>query len=154
MSAFARHMQELIRFHAPDVLLLLETKVTGDAADHVCASLKFLKIHRIDENGFKGGIWLLWNPNKVMIDVVHETDEAIRAVIQVIPSMHAWFLTGIYASPTRFKRLSLWSELSELASTIICLGWLFMILMKSLFSRKREVVNLSILLQLFLSLFA
>lgn len=67
----------------PNVLLLLETKVINEAANQACAAIKLPKVHRIDGNEFKGGIWLFWDPDKVKVVIVHATDQAVHAIIQV-----------------------------------------------------------------------
>ncbi|KAH1096692.1 hypothetical protein J1N35_013613 [Gossypium stocksii] len=47
--------------HKPDIVSLLETRVSGAKADKIIAKLGFQFSHRVEAIGFFGGIWLGWN---------------------------------------------------------------------------------------------
>lgn len=50
----------------PDVICLFETKNSGEWADKIIARISMDKSFRVKENGFVGGIWILWNSSVVM----------------------------------------------------------------------------------------
>ena len=63
-------MKDLLKQHKPDILGLLEPKVSRSQADDVCQKLGFKEWIRVEAVGFSGGIWIFWN-SSLVIDVVH-----------------------------------------------------------------------------------
>lgn len=104
-------LSETLRFQKPEILVLLETKVHGAVADDFSSHIPFDRMHRVDGNGRRGGIWLFWDPIHVRVDVVHESPKALHAIVQVMPSSFTWLLTAVYASPCRSIRNLLWDDL-------------------------------------------
>lgn len=49
---------------------MLETKEEGVKADDICGKLPFSRIERVNPEGFKGGIWLLWNDTFVNVELI------------------------------------------------------------------------------------
>ncbi|KAK9158230.1 hypothetical protein Scep_004804 [Stephania cephalantha] len=58
-----RVLKTLCAIHKLELLVLLETRISGDQADKVIRKLGFQKSHRIEARGFSGGIWVLWRPD-------------------------------------------------------------------------------------------
>lgn len=62
---FVMHAQDLINVHAPNSLILLETKLSDQGALSAARSLGFTRKHIIDLEGAQGGIWIPWQPVKL-----------------------------------------------------------------------------------------
>ena len=65
--------------------------------------------------GFSGGLWLLWNSDKVEVEALANTEQEIHVEVKVRSSNSAWLFLAIYASPRSEERLLLWSNLSKVA---------------------------------------
>lgn len=61
-------------------------------------------MHRMDGDGRRGGLWIFWDAIHVRVDVIHESNQAIHAIIQVNPFFFTWLLTAVYASHRRTVR--------------------------------------------------
>ena len=61
---FQNHVRELVRFHNPDVLVVMETCIRGDRAKDIYDRLPFDSAIHTETIDFAGGIWLSWNADK------------------------------------------------------------------------------------------
>ncbi|GKV25513.1 hypothetical protein SLEP1_g34945 [Rubroshorea leprosula] len=115
------HVLELKRIHSPAIMLIMETKLNGERA-HNMASRIFPNCHVVDSDGLAGGIWLLWDANKVSIDIIFSSNQAIHAMVKVcnhsVISNFEWFFSGVYGRPQFDIRSLLWHELSDMAKHI------------------------------------
>ncbi|KAK5832488.1 hypothetical protein PVK06_016290 [Gossypium arboreum] len=59
-SKFVRVLWEYNREHRPDLISLLETRVSGEKADLVIAKLGFNNSHHVEAVVFSRGIWIGW----------------------------------------------------------------------------------------------
>lgn len=68
---FPREMRDWVRIHRPSLIILLEPRISGSGADKVCKKLG--KSHWIisKEDGFSGGIWLLWDEASFLVSLIH-----------------------------------------------------------------------------------
>ncbi|GKV08919.1 hypothetical protein SLEP1_g20489 [Rubroshorea leprosula] len=118
---FLNHVLELKRIHSPAIMLIMETKLNGERA-HTLASRIFPDCHVVDSDGLAGGLWLLWDVNKVNIDIVFSSSQAIHAVVKVcnhsVISNSDWFFSGVYGRPHFDIRSLLWHELSDMAKHV------------------------------------
>ena len=64
---FQSHVRELVRCHNPDVLVVMETRIGGDRAKDISDRLPFDNAIHTETMGFAGGIWLMWNADKVEV---------------------------------------------------------------------------------------
>ena len=111
---FRRAFLELKRIHNPIICFILETRVSGEPANRLCDQLGFGGKHIVNANGFSGGIWMIWDPTAVKVDIIPHGNQAIHAVCQVLNSNSfnfSWLISGIYASTKLIKRMDLWDEL-------------------------------------------
>ncbi|GLU11862.1 hypothetical protein SLE2022_285820 [Rubroshorea leprosula] len=127
---FHSSAMDLKRTHNPAIMLVVETKLSGEDARSQAASLGFAKSFVVNSNGLAGGLWLLWDDAAVVVDIVSYSDQAIHAIIKVCnnPSFPTdwflsgiygdWFLSGIYGRPQIATRALLWNELSTIAENI------------------------------------
>ena len=65
--------------------------------------------------GYAGGLWLLWNSDKVEVEALANTEQEIHVEVKVRSSNFAWLLSTIYASPRSEERCILWENLTKVA---------------------------------------
>ena len=63
--SFQRYVRELIRCHNPAILVVMETRIEGDRAREITDRLPFDGAIHMETIGYKGGLWMLWNSNRV-----------------------------------------------------------------------------------------
>lgn len=64
---------------------------------------------------YAGGLWMLWNLEKVEVTPLSSTKQEIHAVVKVQNSNSSWMFTIVYASPRSAKRYILWNNLSKVS---------------------------------------
>ena len=67
--SFQKHVREMVQKYNSDILVVMETCVGVNRAREIIERLPFDRAIRSDAIGFVGGIWVLWNSERV--DVVH-----------------------------------------------------------------------------------
>ena len=65
--------------------------------------------------GFAGGIWLLWNSDRVGVVHLASTEQEIHVEVKVLPFNLSWIFTAVYASSRIVERQVLWENLSKVA---------------------------------------
>lgn len=73
-TKFKNNMLELIRLHCMDLLFICEPRISGEKALAVVKSLGFPCYGIVDSIGFVGGMWLLWDANKIHVEIVGISD--------------------------------------------------------------------------------
>ncbi|KAL6199614.1 hypothetical protein ACLB2K_029398 [Fragaria x ananassa] len=111
---FRSSIQELVKMNNVDILFICEPRIQFEGAKKFLLSLGFTDFVGREANGFSGGIWLLWNKNKVDIDIVDSNFQSISVKVSWIGSS-PWLLTGVYASPYNTSRSSLWSYFDSIS---------------------------------------
>jgi len=113
-SNFLFTLKELIRIYSLKIMILVETKISGIAANEVCKKIAFDGVFCVEANGFKGGIWVLWREEELHLRVLSSSDQ--YATLEVsMRDAGGWLLSAIYGSPIEQKRTELWSELDGFA---------------------------------------
>ncbi|GLT77972.1 hypothetical protein SLA2020_495240 [Shorea laevis] len=117
-ESFKRHVMDLKATHRPCMMLIMETKVSGDRAKAIASHL-YPNYHIVDANGFAGGLWLLWDASQISADVIADSDQAIHAIVKVrspssLPCIE-WFFSSVYGRPQFDLRSKLWQELRTLS---------------------------------------
>ncbi|KAK8704164.1 hypothetical protein V6N13_047796 [Hibiscus sabdariffa] len=59
-ARFLPAAKQFLRDNKPDVVVFVEPRIRGRRADSVISSLGFPNSHRVEANGFAGGIWVAW----------------------------------------------------------------------------------------------
>ncbi|KAF7833895.1 reverse transcriptase [Senna tora] len=72
-AEFRRVFRATIAAYQPDAVILTETRLSGERALGVIATLGFEHAYKVDAMGFAGGIWLLWNDNNISIQVLRSS---------------------------------------------------------------------------------
>lgn len=97
-----RVFRELVTNHKLDVVILIETRVCGERASGIIATLGFERYVKVDAMGFASSIWVLWNPHTVYMEPVASSFEEIY--LQVRVSNKNFLLFAIYVSLTYAQR--------------------------------------------------
>lgn len=102
--AAVRALKKLIRFNCPDVVFLMETKLSDTDKKAKSILLRgplsnlFMVNCVISSKNRSGGLALIWN-NNVNIDILSFNKMIIDAYITTCNSNFSWFTTGCYGSP-------------------------------------------------------
>ena len=113
--AFKNYVRELVRIHDPAILIVMETQVGGDRAKEITNDLPFDGAIHTDTIGYAGGLWLLWNEDRVEVSKLANTEQEIHVIVKVHSSNLNWLLSAIYASPRCAERQVLWGNLKMMA---------------------------------------
>ena len=81
--SFHKHVRELAQNHDPAILVVMETKVGGDRAGEITDKLPFDGAIHTETIGYTGGLWVLWNADKVEISSLANTEQEIHIVVKV-----------------------------------------------------------------------
>ncbi|GKV40167.1 hypothetical protein SLEP1_g47835 [Rubroshorea leprosula] len=60
----------------------METKLAGEKAKEIAASLRFLRASIVDANGLAEGIWLLWDDTRFQVNELNERAQVIHAMVK------------------------------------------------------------------------
>lgn len=93
----------------------METKFGGSKAKEVTNRLPFDGAIHTETIGFTGGLWLLWNEDKVEIEELAKTIQEIHVKVKVHTPNLSWIFFAIYASPRSEERCILWNNLTKVA---------------------------------------
>ena len=112
---FRNVVKSLIDIHKPDMLVLLEPRISGIKAERLIHFLKFSHFHMVEALGFSGGIWCLWNDNWY-VQVMFNHKQFVHLNVWDDSRYNFWF-TVVYGSPQAKTRMRLWSDLTDIAAT-------------------------------------
>ena len=115
--SFVSMMKDLHRKYEFSILILLETRISGERADIVIQNLDFDGVCRVEANGFAGGIWTLWDAIVWNVNILSTTSQFIHMQISAQGGSH-WLLTACYGRPQPSLRAALWYDLHSLASLV------------------------------------
>lgn len=60
-------MREIVNNHNPAVLIIMETKIGGEKARAITDRLPFDGVIHTDTIGYAGGLWTLWDLDRVEV---------------------------------------------------------------------------------------
>ena len=116
-SPFSRALRLLLQKYRPNVLVILEPRISGDIADAVIRSTGFQNSHRFEATGFSGGIWVLWN-DVWRLEVLESNSQFIHCRVLDGGRVLSYF-TAVYGHPVPSRRNVLWDHLSRLNSGMV-----------------------------------
>ncbi|KAL8171308.1 hypothetical protein V2J09_023112 [Rumex salicifolius] len=110
-GGFTRTIKYISRHYSMDLLALMETKTSGSYANEVCQKLKVRLPNsvRVEAQGFKRGLWLLWDGNVVDTQVLTQSHHFIRVAAKK-GNMHVEYICT-YGPPTVHRRRRFWLDL-------------------------------------------
>ena len=65
--SFHNHVRDLVHNHDPAIMVVMETRIGGKRAKEIFGRLPFDGAIHTDTIGFTGGLWLLWNFDRVQV---------------------------------------------------------------------------------------
>ncbi|KAI8023340.1 hypothetical protein LOK49_LG03G00054 [Camellia lanceoleosa] len=110
-------MKKLLYFYKPDILILMETKVTFSSMGNFFNNLGFSTSTIVDPFGRFGGIWLIWNTDHVNVRTLAVSNQYVQATVHK-EDYEEWLFSAVYTSPNLFARETLWEELEDTANNI------------------------------------
>ncbi|KAJ4833299.1 hypothetical protein Tsubulata_004319 [Turnera subulata] len=113
---FVRNCNEFCRINKPEVLAIVEPRISGRRATQVVRRLRFSSSHRVEARGFAGGIWLLWDETRIQMSILFNHPQFIHA--KVTRGDVSFLFTAVYGCPQEKWRKFLWLNLEALALTI------------------------------------
>ncbi|KAK4492627.1 hypothetical protein RD792_003445 [Penstemon davidsonii] len=119
---FRTTFNDLVKTHKPDIVFLLETKVSEERAETISLGLGFTGVCRAPTEGRGGGIWMLWRKEETRVDILNVDPQAIHGIIGGNLN-GGWLCSGIYARPDSAHRENLWTKIEEM-STAVALPWM------------------------------
>lgn len=119
---FMRNFLDLKRVYRPAIVAILEPRVGGAVADRQCGGMGMSSWYRVEADGFRGGIWLLWDDEQVKVVILHAQPQFVHVMVAAHQGRQ-WCLTIVYASPNTTIRASIWSELRRM---IVAQPWCVM----------------------------
>ena len=97
------------------MFVVMETRLGGERTKGITDRLRFDRAIHTDMIDRTGGLWLLWNSDKVEVTLMEKIEQEIHVTIKVRTSNLSWLFSAIYASP-RFTEMSvLWNNLINVA---------------------------------------
>ncbi|XP_052287360.1 uncharacterized protein LOC127898893 [Citrus sinensis] len=114
--SFRRSFSAVVTNYKPIMVVLMEPRISGSKADNFIKNSGFEKSHRVEAEGFSGGIWILWK-NLFDVEIVENHTQFIHLKISRNNNLLTW-MTAIYASPNPSIRRHLWNELAKIALTV------------------------------------
>ena len=114
--SFHNHVRDLVHNHDPAIMVVMETRIGGKRAKEIFGRLPFDGAIHTDTIGFAGGLWLLWNFDRVQVTQLALSEQEIHVLVKVLPSNFEFICTAMYASPRFHKRCVLWNNLKNAAN--------------------------------------
>ncbi|KAL4332531.1 hypothetical protein GQ457_07G011940 [Hibiscus cannabinus] len=107
---FNRSFKLLIRKQRPDIVAIMEPRISGRAADKFIQHSSFEFSYRVEAHGFSGGIWVLWR-STVKLEVLPVSNQFVHALCSLHSDGIQVFVSFVYASPNSVERRGLWNHL-------------------------------------------
>lgn len=110
---FPATFKSLVVNYKVEIFVILEPRISGKKADAVIQKLGFAHSHRVEADGFSGGIWVLWSSN-VSIDILTNHVQFIHMQVHCPSTPTRFLFTAVYGSPQAKFRKFLWQDLMTL----------------------------------------
>ena len=92
---FQDHIRDLFHSHNPAILVVMETHIGGVRAREITNRLPFENAIHTDTIGLAGGLWMLWNSERVDVTHLASTEQEIHAIVKVPNSDSNWLFSAI-----------------------------------------------------------
>ncbi|CAL1377530.1 unnamed protein product [Linum trigynum] len=84
--------------YKPDIVCILEPRISGNDASSVIKSLGYDTWAIYDAIGFSGGIWVLWNPSDLKLEEFDNHKQFINLKCSSA-NVETFQIIAVYASP-------------------------------------------------------
>ncbi|KAJ4845396.1 hypothetical protein Tsubulata_010578 [Turnera subulata] len=109
-------MLDLKRVWKPNIAVVMEPRISGRKENRVVSRLGFSNSHRVDPRGFSGGIWILWEAQRMDVSIIYNHTQFIH--LRVSMNNSSFLFTAVYGAPQDRWRKFLWENLISLAKDI------------------------------------
>ncbi|KAL5831677.1 hypothetical protein ACOSQ4_017031 [Xanthoceras sorbifolium] len=116
-KSFPKTVLDLKNIHNFDMIAILEPRISGIRASRVIKRLGFSDSFILEANGFSGGIWILWNNNRINMQVLASSKQSVTLLVDDVNKW--WVLTIVYASPIASTRKNLWRYLNDIRNCFV-----------------------------------
>lgn len=117
-KTFPALIKDLKAKHSLDILVLVETRISGVRASKVLQNLGFPCFECVQAKGFSGGIWVLWEDATFSLEVVTKNKQFMHLKVQPKKDSQYWWLTCVYGSPMLLNRMELWNSLAQIVGSM------------------------------------
>lgn len=93
-----RYFKEIVIAYKSGIFAILETRVHSSTTVDLLANVGFTDLHAVEAARYAGEIWLMWNCNMTVVEILSVNDQAVTALVTE-PEGQIWLLTVVYASP-------------------------------------------------------
>ncbi|XP_075659045.1 uncharacterized protein LOC142628901 [Castanea sativa] len=107
---FQNHVRELTRNHDPAIFVVMETKLGGERAREITDRLPFDGAIHTDTIGYAGGLWLLWNSDKVEVQTLANMEQEIYVEVKVVSKAWSHNRNLVDSIDTFTKDAALWNK--------------------------------------------
>ncbi|KAJ8443336.1 hypothetical protein Cgig2_015817 [Carnegiea gigantea] len=114
---FLNILKEHIRMQHPQIIMLLETHISGSRAETVCNNIEFRGRLLMEARGYQGRIWILWQDSAIQLDILEDHEQFVTVEV-LSGGIRQWFFTAVYANPHPSNQEELWNRLDSWASRI------------------------------------
>ena len=115
-ESFLGVISDLVQAYAPAIMVISETKVSDLKAKSITDRMSLDGAIHANNFGLSGGLWVLWDSNKVEVTELSSIEQEIHYMIKDLSSGVSWLLIAVYASPRFAKRWLLWENLASVAN--------------------------------------
>ena len=112
---FCDVVNNLIQMHSPTIMVIGETKVSGERAKRISDRINLDGAIFANSIDLSGGLRVLWDSNQVEIAELASTEQEVHVII-TSTTKPPWLLSAIYASPRYAERQLLWENLKSMAN--------------------------------------
>ena len=102
--SFQNHVRDLVQNHDLVVMIIMETQIGGDQARGIIDKLPFDGAIHTETIGFAGGLWLLWNSERVQVTQLAISEQEIYVLVKEPLSNFEFICFAVYASPRFHER--------------------------------------------------
>ncbi|KAL5746014.1 hypothetical protein ACOSP7_027160 [Xanthoceras sorbifolium] len=107
---FVRTITNMRSMYKFDMLVVIEPRISGLRAKKIINKIGFSNSHIVEAKCFIGGIWMLWDSDKIKLQIIASSKQSITALVE--DELCCWVLTSVYSSPNVPVRKHFWSYLS------------------------------------------
>ena len=93
--SFKSHVQNLVADHDSTILVIMETYIGGVRAKEISNTLPFQGVIHTNTVGYAGGLWFLWNIDRIEVTNLASIEQEIHALVKVRSSNLSWIFTAI-----------------------------------------------------------
>lgn len=116
---FISNIMEYVDVNNLMLVFITETRLPASQVESIRTLLHFDSANGIDVVGLSGGIWALWDSNRLEVDILPHGRQTLHLILKVKSNVDFsnsyWLCSGIYASTHLADRLMLWDELKTIS---------------------------------------